>query len=54
MSNHRMEAHDLAEESMKIWSIKIDVKGLANSGDAGSRKETEYKLGQMIRELEIK
>lgn len=41
------------EDTMKMWSVKIPVKGLSRS-DPSAKKEAEYKLNQMIKELEIK
>ena len=49
-----MGAHEIAEESMKIWSTKINVKGVLSGIDPASKKETEFKLSQILKELEIK
>ena len=49
----RLEAHDIMEQSLKVWSTKLNLKGL-NSNSPDARKDAEYKLNQMMNELEIK
>lgn len=49
-----MEAHEIVNESMKIWSTKINIKGIMSSQEGAQKKEAEFKLQQIIRELEIK
>ncbi len=34
----------MAEESMKIWSTKINIKGMMSGIDPAAKKESEYKL----------
>eukprot|EP00347_Sterkiella_histriomuscorum_P023923 403332919 len=48
----RMEAHEMAEESIKVWSTKLNI--VKSVMDPREKREQEYKLQQMIKELEIK
>ncbi|CDW82569.1 UNKNOWN [Stylonychia lemnae] len=48
----RMQAHEMAENSMQIWSSKLSI--VKSALDPAQKREQEYKLQQMIRELEIK
>lgn len=40
---NRMEAHDIMEESMKVWSTKLESKGLSMT-DPAAKREAEFKL----------
>lgn len=48
----RMEAHEMAEESINVWSTKLNI--VKSAMDPREKREQEYKLQQMIKELEIK
>lgn len=48
-----MQSQEIIEQQVKVWSSKIKAKGLASS-DPGARRETEFRLQQMLKELEIK
>jgi hypothetical protein len=37
---------------MKVWSTKIQIKG--TSQDAAAKREAEFRIQQMLKELEIK
>lgn len=39
--------------SVKVWSAKIQTNGLATS-DPNFKKDAEFQLQQMMRELELK
>ena len=43
-SQTRMEAHDTAEQSIKIWSTKLDRRTLMSEKKANESRETSFKL----------
>lgn len=49
----RLQSHETAEQTLRVWSTKISVKGLSAS-DPEMKKEAEFKLQQMLKELELK
>ena len=43
----------MVEQSVRVWSSKLPAKGLSGT-DPGAKKEAEFKLQQMLKELELK
>ena len=43
ISQTRMEAQSIMEDTLKIWSTKLKAKGLSKS-DPAAKKDAEYKL----------
>ena len=49
----RMQSQEVVDQSLKVWSNKIPAKGLSST-NPDAKKEAEFKLQQMLKELELK
>ena len=51
--DRRAEVQETAEQALRVWSTKIQTSGLSSS-DPGAKREAEYKVQQMLKEVELK
>lgn len=52
-TQQKLQSHEMIEQQVRVWSSKIPLEGVSQ-GNAAERQETQFKLQQMLKELELK